>query len=157
MKTPTTQEEKDYRESLTQRVSTISNMISLFSDIEDKGRRLDILKNLVSTLNYGTEITQAIEDEISAYEEAQAKELANAEAAKNGGPDEADGPDDMGANLMGGEEAPDLGNSSEAPIMETLFSKNDLDLLNESSGILTEEDTLPTPEELSKIDFTENK
>lgn len=87
MKTPLTQEEKDYREDLTSRISAISNMQSLFADVEDKGRKLRILKSLITTLNYGDEIIQEIDGEIAAYElqkQKEAKKAANAKTTNDG-------------------------------------------------------------------------
>ena len=83
MKAPVTQEELSYRENLTNRVSAISNINGLFSDVEDKSRRLIILKSLVSTLHLGDEVLETIQKEIEAAEEAakKAKEAEEAEAA----------------------------------------------------------------------------
>lgn len=148
MKTPVTQEEKDYRESLTNQISAISNMQSLFADIEDKGRKLEILKILVSGLNYGDDLLTVIDQEISAAEEAA---KAEAEAADTEG----------GATDEGGGEAPpdldlDLGpagleQESFKPIENTQPLVEDVDLI-------LDEEALPSPEELdSSKDFTKNE
>lgn len=83
MKAPLTQEEISYRENLSSRVQAISSIQALLSDIEDKPRRLEILKVLINTLDYGDDILQQIQEEIKAVKEQQKaeKEAAEKEAA----------------------------------------------------------------------------
>ncbi len=157
MKTPSTQEEKDYREELTQRVSAISNIQSLFSDVEDKGRRLELLKNLLSTLNYGSDMGAIIDKEIDEVNQKKAEEEAAA-VAENGGEDDfGSGADFGGGTDSGGEDntSIDLGSSAEVP-MESLFNKTDAPILVEGQDILGDSDTLPLPEDLNK-DFSRNE
>ena len=92
MRAPITQEEMDYRNDLTNRLSAISNMQSIFSDVEDRGRKLAIVKSLFETLNYNTDIMAIIQEEIDAYNEQVKKEAeeaakAAAEAEKAEGED----------------------------------------------------------------------
>ena len=172
MKAPLTQEEINYREDFSNRITAISTMNSLFSDVENKARRLAILKSLISTLNYGDEIAFELDKEIEAVKQ---KEKAEEEAAKA----EAEEQKALEAQEQAAEENPaemlsevpieepveepageemDLGNSSAAPIES--FSKKpgtkalleDIDLDN----LLHDEDDLPTPEALGE-DLTENK
>ena len=155
MKTPTTQEEKDYREELTQRVNAVSNIQSLFSDVEDKARRLELLKNLIATLNYGSEIGAIIDKEIDEANQKKAEEAALAAAGESGEGGEMDfGGNDFGGGEDEGEPL-ELGNSSEAP-MESLFNKTDAPILVEGQDILNDSDTLPMPEDLNK-DFSRNE
>lgn len=155
MKAPSTQEEKDYRESLSNRVNTISNMQSLFSEVEDKSNKLNILKTLVSTLNYGDELTSILDKEIAIAEkqkqeaaEAKAKEeeeAAKAATAEKSAGDEASDTDlDLGmADVATNEEI-------ESPIQEneTLLESQDL----------VDTDDLPLPEDLApNKDFTKNE
>lgn len=79
MKPPLTAEEKDYRDDLTNRINAASNLNSLFTDIEDKARRLTILKELVGKLDYGDNIIFEIEAEIKAVKERAKKEAEEAE------------------------------------------------------------------------------
>lgn len=167
MKTPLTQEEKDYRDDLTNRINAVSNMQSLFADIEDKPRKLKILKSLVATLNYGDELQDIIQQEIEAAEEAKKKEQEGAEAEAAAGLTdtgaEENAPLDFGAEENSTEENEplDLGNSSEVP-MESFKPEADLDTLIEGveleeSEFLSESDDLPTPEEANKEkDFSRN-
>lgn len=160
MKMPLTQEEKDYREDLTNRISAISNMQSLFADVEDRSRKLEILKELISTLNYGDGILQIIDEEIADAESQKAKaaEEAAVEAEKETSEEtssETNGEEPLDLDL-------DLGNSSEVP-MESFTSNSDSEFLVEEKSndidldSLVESDDLPTPEELDEtIDFSEN-
>ena len=155
MKAPATQEEKDYRESLSNRVNTISNMQSLFSEVEDKSNKLNILKTLVSTLNYGDELTSILDKEIAIAdkqkqeaEEAKAKEAeeeAKATATEENVSDEASDTDlDLGmADVATNEEVESPGKEN-----ETLLESQDL----------IDTDDLPLPEDLApNKDFTKNE
>ena len=155
MKAPATQEEKDYRESLSNRVNTISNIQSLFSEVEDKSNKLNILKTLVSTLNYGDELTSILDKEIAIAdkqkqeaEEAKAKEAeeaAKATATEENASDEASDMDlDLGmADVATNEEVESPGKEN-----ETLLESQDL----------IDTDDLPLPEDLApNKDFTKNE
>lgn len=143
MKSPVTQEEKDYREALGNKVNSISNIQSLFGDVEDKCRKLELTKILVSQLEYGDEMAAIIEEEIKATKRAE-EEAAEKEAAENENSEESEDLD------------LDLGNSSAAP-MESFNS------VSESAELLTEditeavidEDKLPPMEDID-IDFSRN-
>jgi hypothetical protein len=150
MKTPVTQEEKDYRESLTNQISAISNMQSLFADIEDKGRKLEILKILVSGLNYGDDLLTVIDQEISAAEEAAKAEAeaANAEnSEEDSTPDSTPKETDLDFDL------------GEAGIAQEAFKATEsTQPLVEDIDLVLDEEALPTPEELDKEkDFTKNE
>jgi hypothetical protein len=155
MKAPVTQEEIDYRAELSNKINAISSMQGLFTDVEDKPRRLRILKALLATLNYGDEINAEIDAEIKAIEEAAAEaeeendlEDSNAEAGTES-TDEPAGDDmdiDLGS-LDALESFTDHGG-------ELLVEEKELDI--DASVILTEDD-LPAPAELdNEKDFSEN-
>jgi hypothetical protein len=163
MKAPITQEELDYRDNLTNRANAISNINGLFSDVEDKSRRLTILKSLINSLHLGDEVLDVIQKEIEAAEEAarKAKEAEEAEAAASaaeasgsGGPQEEDTSDD---DL-------DLAPMPDSEVEEALEDSKEEEESEESKTILMEEQTifeesddLPTPEEADdKRDFSEN-
>ena len=177
MKAPLTQEEIDYRSDLTNRISAISNLLGLFTDIEDKPRRLRILKELVISLDYGDGIMKEINDEIKALEELAKKEAEEAAKAKqaeleaSGGtgttdnnavandqienvPEDSDSTEDFDLQPVGVEVEEKFETDKDGKII--LTEDQELDLLDQSE-FLTEEDSLPTPEELDeKIDFSEN-
>lgn len=162
MKAPITQEEIDYRADLSNKVNAISSIQGLFTDIEDKPRRLRILKALLTALNYGDALNAEIDAEIAALEEAAAEAAANEEAGDTEG-ESADIPaedtGDVGEDTSGGEDI-DLGslealesfNSGTGDILledQELEKPADLDILTE--------DELPNPTELdSDKDFSEN-
>lgn len=149
MKVPSTQEEKDYREALGNRVNTISNMQSLFSEVEDKTNKLEILKTLVSTLNYGDELTSIIDKEIAATkaqkkaDEEEAAREAAAEATEVSTEKEPE--EDFGLGM------------ADVPTNEAIIEKQSNDILVEGKDLI-DDGTLPIPEELnSKKDFTRNE
>lgn len=161
MKAPVTQEEKDYRASLTEQISAISNMQSLFVDVEDKARKLRILKSLVASLNYGDEILNEIDGEIEEAEEAKKKAEEEAAVEGNEGEDlDLSAGTEETSGETGGTEDIDLGMSSAAT--EESFNTNPGQLrlmedLPDLDALLTEDDDLPKPEDLDKnIDFTKN-
>lgn len=148
MKTPITQEEIDYRADLSNKINAISSIQGLFTDIEDKPRRLRILKTLLSALNYGDELNAEIDAEIKALEESA--EETEEDAIET--PTESDD--------ISTEEAPkddiDLGSLD---ALESLDTKN-LDILlenQESEMLILTEDELPSPNDLdSEKDFSDN-
>ena len=156
MKAPVTQEEIDYRAELTNKINAISSIQGLFTDVEDKVRRLKILKTLLAALNYGDALNEEIDGEIKALEEAAAQAALEAETESAEGDltvaDESEGlsPDD------------DLGSLESLEAMESFEHSNNSILLedqefsNQDSVLLTE-DELPSPTDLdAEKDFTEN-
>ena len=149
MKAPVTQEEVDGRSALTERISALSNFQSLLQDVEDKARRLTILKSMIHQITSDDEVIQQLQDEIEEAIENKEKQKA----------DEANGGE--GADLGGGNESPDLGGDAELPpagaaAEESFFEKSGGQLLVEGPDFLNEDqDELPTPGELSD-DITDN-
>ena len=156
MKVPVTQEEIDYRAEMTNKINAISSIQGLFTDIEDKPRRLRILKTLLAALNYGDELNAEIDAEIKALEEAAAKEAEEDENTEN----EADTITDD-SNTLTPED--DLG-SLEALEATEAFSHSGGEILTEDqefedidNTILLTEDDLPSPQDLDdEKDFSEN-
>jgi hypothetical protein len=155
MKAPLTQEEIDYRADLSNKINAISSIQGLFTDIEDKPRRLRILKALMGGLNYGDAIFAEIDGEIKAIEEAAKEEAENAEAELENGGEETTEATETTTEDSGSEEDIDLGSLD---ALES-FSNHEGDILLEDQtglDILTEDD-LPSPAELdSDKDFSEN-
>jgi hypothetical protein len=155
MKAPLTQEEIDYRADLSNKINAISSIQGLFTDIEDKPRRLRILKALMGGLNYGDAIFAEIDGEIKAIEEAAKEEADNAEAELENGGEETAETTETTTEDSGSEDDIDLGS------LDTLesFGAHEGDILLEDQtglDILTE-DELPSPAELdSDKDFSEN-
>jgi hypothetical protein len=159
MKAPLTQEEIDYRSDLSNKVNAISSIQGLFTDIEDKARRLRILKALLGGLNYGDSIFTEIDAEIKAIEEAEEKaaEEAALEAEEGMAADTSDAPPAESDDT----EDIDLGTLAD---LESLYTNGGAELLTEDQEILNAdismiltEDDLPSPAELdAEKDFSEN-
>jgi hypothetical protein len=156
MKAPVTQEEIDYRAELSNKINAISSMQGLFTDIEDKPRRLRILKALLAPLNYGDDIMAEIDAEIKAIEEAAEQEAEEAdlegtgdEIADEPAEEHAEEPvDDIDLGSLDALES--FGTASGELLME------ETELSTDAAMILTEDD-LPAPTELdSEKDFSEN-
>jgi len=171
MKTPSTQEEKDYREAYSNQLNAISSYMALFTDVEDKADRLAILKDQVKSLNRGDEVIQILDKEIEMAiaakkkEEEEAKKAAEAEAAleanEAGGGASMPTPEPPVAEEAP-EEAPasedtDLGMASVATEESFTKSEDGTILVEGPDYNLEINDNLPTPEELDeKKDFTKN-
>ena len=149
MRGPITQEEISYRENFTNRVSAISNVNSLFTDVENKARRLTILKSLVLSLELGGEIIDTIQKEIEAAEEEALLASEEELAAEN------EGGDDLFAADEGEEELSAM--PDEEIAAESFTSNGGAEILMEEHILQEDVTDLPTPEELDDgKDFTAN-
>ena len=165
MQAPITQEELDFRENLNNRANAISSINSLFSDVEDKARRLTILKSLVGPLHLGDDVMDILQKEVDAAEEAarKAKEAEEAEAAAAA---EGESVGDLDLDLdLGGETDSsaddsdlDLAPMPDSEIADEGFKADESKTILVEDGVLVENaDDLPTPEEADMDrDFTEN-
>lgn len=159
MKAPVTQEEIDYRADLTNKINAISSIQGLFTDVEDKVRRLKILKTLLAALNYGDDLNAEIDAEIKALEEAA---IAAAEEAEATASEEATMTD--AGEEISTEADDDLGSLDSLEAMESFNSSvnnnillEDQEFISQDSSILLTEDELPSPTDLdNEKDFTEN-
>ena len=161
MKAPVTQEEVDYRNEFTNKINAISSLQGLFTDVEDKVRRLRILKTLIAPLNYGDEIIAEIDAEIKAIEEAAKK--AEEEAALEGEEGEATEAADTTPETDNTEDVEDidLGTLADLESFNTNGGSDILmeeqEILNADTAIILTEDDLPSPAELdAEKDFSEN-
>jgi hypothetical protein len=156
MKAPITQEEIDYRADLSNKINAISSIQGLFTDIEDKPRRLRILKTLLAALNYGDSLNTEIDAEIKALEdaEAEAAEENNADdtiETSNDIDTSEDSADDADMDL-GSLETLEAFNSSNG---ELLLEEQDLE--DFTKNLILTEDDLPSPADLDDTkDFSEN-
>ncbi len=154
MKAPLTQEEIDYRADLSNKINAISSIQGLFTDIEDKPRRLRILKALMGGLNYGDSIFAEIDGEIKAIEEA-AKQ-AEEEAALTD--ETGEGTEEAAATDTASEETTDDIDLGSLDTLESFNSHEGDILLEDQTGLdILTEDELPTPADLdADKDFSEN-
>lgn len=171
MKAPLTQEEIDSRDNFNNRANAISSINSLFGEVEDKTRRLEILKSLVATLNYGDEITTILDEEIKATKQKEKEEAEQAalEAKAEEANEAEEAPEPNIEPKLPEVELPTI----EKPIGSGEETSGDIDLkpmpdsaledslspnkagrpLTEDSLTPNDENDLPTPEELGE-DFT---
>ena len=157
MQAPITLEEQTFRSNFSDRVTAISNVNSLFSDVEDKARRLTILKSLVGSLHLGDEIVAEIQKEIEAAEEAAKKAEEDAVAEEKESNSKSS--DDLDLSTESGDKddldltpMPD----TEVKAEENFKPASGTSTLNEEQ-LFEDDDDLPTPEEAdSERDFTEN-
>ena len=157
MKAPITQEEIDYRTGLTNKINAISSIQGLFTDIEDKPRRLRILKTLLAALDYGDALNTEIDAEIKAIEDA-AKESEDETTETTG--EETDTTATEPTESADEEVDMDLGSLDALEAFKG--SSGELLLEEQESADLTDtmlltEDDLPAPSDLdADIDFSEN-
>jgi len=154
MRAPLTQEEISYRESFTNKVSALSNVNSLFTDVENKARRLQILKSLLTTIEIGGDVLEAVQKEIEAAEEEAAKAAEEAELT---GEDSLESDDQTLTDEIDTTEEEELPAMPDSELAaEGFTSHGGAETLVEDQFIF-ESDDLPTPEEAdNEIDFTEN-
>lgn len=157
MQAPITLEEQTFRSNFSDRVTAISNVNSLFSDVEDKARRLTILKSLVGSLHLGDEIVAEIQKEIESAEEAAKKAEEEAAAEEKESKSESSDELDLGTE-SGDKDDLDLTPMPDAELKaeENFKPASGTSALNEEQ-LFEDDDDLPTPEEAdSERDFTEN-
>ena len=139
MNAPTTQEEIDKRESMTNRIRYITDVMNTLNDIDDKSIKLSILKSLLTPI-VDPEIILLIQQQIDALEKEEESE-----------------PEEVEETTLSREE------TIEEP-SETVATEDEIEETEESS-IETPEETpeeseeqlgyLPSPDELN-IDMTRN-
>ena len=108
MQSPSTQEERDRKDNLSNEINIVRETMGLFDEIEDKQARLEILKSLLSNVITNTDVLDLIQEEIDKLEETSEIETTD------GGSDELDfGGGDLGGGDLdlggGSDELPDLG------------------------------------------------
>lgn len=153
MKAPVTQEEIDYRNEFTNKINAISSLQGLFTDVEDKPRRLRILKALIASLNYGDEINAEIDAEIIAVEEAAKEaELEDVDTEESDMSVEPETEESAEEDIdLGSLDALEAFNNHEGGL---LMEEQELNL---DAAMLLTEDDLPSPADLdTEKDFSEN-
>lgn len=153
MQSPTTQEEKDREENMSNAINQVREIMGLLDNIEDTKTRLEILKSLLSNVITNTEVLGLIQDEIDKLnaslenetdsglgDEGGSNELdLDMDFGGGGGGSDLDLPDidDLGGEEETGSEPLDLGGETETteePPAESFYSgtgeplneKNDL-------------------------------
>ena len=73
MSAPITQEEIDKRESMTNQIRVVTDIVNLLSDISNPARKLKIINRFLSTTVSDSEIVQLIQEEIDELEKEENK------------------------------------------------------------------------------------
>lgn len=136
---PTTQEEIDRRDNLSNKVQLTSDIMNMLSDIEDPVTRLKILKNLLSKVIDDNEIVELLQEEIERMEnEIEETPMEDTEDKTT-----SDEPMDFNDTFGGS------GND------ETEFDDGEEPLEDESDGDTQEDNVLPSGEDLG-IDLSDS-
>lgn len=150
MQAPTTQEEVDRRDNLSNKVSLVRDIMDTLADIENVTTKLKILKSLLSTTISDSEVIQLLQDEIDSME-AQLEESETATPETDMGEEESfdgGGGNDSLGSLFPEDEPLNLDDGgTESP--ETEPSGGEVE---EPSG---SDDILPTPAELDIGDVSD--
>lgn len=147
MQSPTTQEEKDRKENMSQSINNIREIMSLLDEIEDRQTKLEILKSLLSNAITNTEVIGFIQDEIDKLSATEEEETSTGsdELDFGGGDFDSDfgggggeapdldlpSPEDLGGGESEPMEAPE---APEAP-EESFYSREGAELLNEQNDL----------------------
>lgn len=141
MQAPTTQEEVDRRDNLSNKVGLVRDIMDTVADIENTTTKLKIAKSLLSSTISDNEVIQLIQEEIDNME----TQLAEAEAPVDdmSGEEEDYYPDD----------APmDFGGSDFSSTDASMMDDADVAAAEEEGG---EDDTLPSPADLDVGDMSD--
>lgn len=141
MQAPTTQEEVDRRDNLSNKVGLVRDIMDTVADIENVATKLKIAKSLLSNTISDAEVIQLIQDEIEAME-AQLEAEAVPPEDDMGGEDDYY-PDDAPMDFGGNDSLSDLGGD------DTMTDDAEA---AESEG---EDDTLPSPADLDVGDMSD--
>lgn len=143
MLSPTTQEEVDRRENMSNKVGLVGDIMNSLTDIEDTKTRLKILKSLLSDTLTNSEVIALIQDQIDALEAAEMEPDIPAENTD----------DDMN-DLFGEDEPFDFGSSEEGADSFDSAADDSLDTVTSAEDDLS--DTLPSPADLNIGDLSDS-
>jgi len=136
MQAPTTQEEVDRRDNLSNKVGLVRDIMDTLADVENTTTKLKILKSLLSNTISDTDVIQLIQEEIEALEALE---------------DESDPEDITTDEDAFGDEPLDFGSGgSDLDMSFDTSSTTDTEVTDDS-----EDDTLPTPDELDIGDVSD--
>ena len=147
MQSPTTQEEKDRKENMSQSINNIREIMSLLDEIEDRQTKLEILKSLLSNAITNTEVIGFIQDEIDKLD-------ATAEEEESTGSDELDlGGGDFDSDFGGDADLDlpspeDLGGETESEPLEAPETPEESFYSGTGADLLNEQNDLPSFEQL---------
>ena len=144
MVAPTTQEEIDRRDALQAKVSTLSDIMSLLDDVDDKATRLHILQCFLSSVVTDSDVLALLEE--------------YAERAENEPEMVSDdqGVDDLDIDLNMSPNRRMQSSTADTPLDMGFEDNNDITGSEGTESTPGREQILPTPRELNAGDFTDN-
>lgn len=143
MQSPTTQEEVDRRDNLSNKVGLVRDIMDTLGDIENVATKLKILKSLLSTTINDGEVIQLIQDEIESMEAELEEENMEMDDESM---DDGYYPDDELMDFGGGESSYNDSSSSDFDISQATSTDTDS----------SEDDTLPSPADLDIGDVSDS-
>lgn len=143
MLTPTTQEEVDRRDNMSNQVGIVRDIMDILSDVEDTVLKLKILKSMLSNVLTDQEVLQIIQEQIDELEENEEETPTDDESS--------DMDVDVNFNGGGGESNFDFGDEDIEP-SEGEEGAEEIPEAGEETG---EETILPSGEDLG-VDLTDN-
>ncbi len=142
MQAPTTQEEVDRRDNLSNKVGLVRDIMDTVSDIENTTTKLKIAKSLLSNTLSDGEVIQLIQEEIETMEAQLEAENVSDESMTSS--DNEYYPDDAPMDLEGNDSLADLGSD------DTMIDDA------EAAETEAEDDTLPSPADLDVGDMSDS-
>ena len=141
MQAPTTQEEVDRRDNLSNKVGLVRDIMDTVGDIENPATKLKIAKSLLSNTINDNEVIQLIQEEIEAME-TQMEEESEPPVDNMSTESEDDYyPDDAPMDFGGNDSLSDLGSD---------------EVVDDAEAAEGEEDTLPSPADLDVGDMSDS-
>lgn len=137
MQIPTTQEEIDRRESQSNKVQLVSDIMNMLSDIEDTTARVKILKSLLSTIVDDNEIMTIVQDYIDKQETEQKDEIVETSFEEK-------------------ETEPSMSSRGFRDLNRDFAPMNEPETDSEDTGEEKRETILPTPDELG-VDMSDTE
>ena len=137
MQSPTTQEEVDRRDNLSNKVGLVRDIMDTLGDIENVTTKLKILKSLLSNTISDADVIQLIQEEIDELEaqletsetdDAPTDEFGDDELLDFSGGGASDTGFDLGADLGGGEEPLDTAEGETETVDDVLPTPAELDV-----------------------------
>lgn len=141
MQAPTTQEEVDRRDNLSNKVGLVRDIMDTVADIENGATKLKIAKSLLSNTISDVEVIQLIQEEIEAMEaQMEAESEPPVDDMSTEGEDDYY-PDDAPMDFGGNDSLSDLGSD---------------EVVDDAEAAEGEEDTLPSPADLDVGDMSDS-
>ena len=152
MQAPTTKEEVDRRENLSNKVQLVRDIMDTLADIENITTKLKILKSLLSSTINDSEVIQLLQDEIDAMEAQLEQEELDNEAGTETGDMEFDDVGSGGGGSFTSDTPMDFGSND---TLDYVGSENDETDNTELDAADTSDTDLPSPADLDIGDVSD--